>query len=305
MKQVKIPKTDINVSQICLGTMTFGSPVGQEDASKIIHQALDEGINFIDTANMYEGYNRVVGSAGGVAEEIIGKALKRKRDQVILATKVGMCVGKEPEDEGTSPEAIRKHLELSLRRLDTDVIDIYYLHSPDPKTPLIETLGELDLVIKQGKIRYYGISNYSAKQLKDLLTIADENKLPRPVICQPPLSLLKQEALTDLLPLCKEESIAVAPYQILQGGLLTGKYHRGTPLPKDSRKAKKNGWVWDLNDEIFDQLEEIEVQAEKEGLNMTQYAIRWVLSQPAVVSAILGVKRIEQLKEAILALATD
>ena len=301
----QIPKTELSVSKICLGTMTFGSPVGKNDAVKLTHKAIGLGINFIDTANMYEGYNRMPGSAGGVAEEIIGEALKGQRDKVVLATKVGMCVGEEPEDKGTSAKAIRKHLELSLKRLKTDVIDIYYLHTPDPETPLIETLGELDNVIKQGKIRYYGISNFSSEQLKELLNLADKNGLPRPVVCQPPLSLLKQDVLDDLLPLCKKEEIAVVPYQVLQGGLLTGKYHRGTPLPKGSRKDEKSGWMWDLTDEIFDQLERIEILSKKEGINMTQYAIRWVLSQPAVVSAILGVKRIEQLEEAILALKKE
>ena len=299
MKQSQIPKTDLNVSELCLGSMTFGSPVNKNDAIKLIHKAIEYGINFIDTANMYEGYNRELGSKGGVAEEIIGEALKGQRDRVILATKIGMCVGEKPEDKGTSAKAIRKHLELSLKRLKTDVIDIYYLHSPDPPTPLIETLGELDNVIKQGKIRYYGISNFSSEQLKKMLNLADNNNLPRPVVCQPPLSLLKQDALNGLLPLCEKEQIAVVPYQILQGGLLTGKYQKGTPLPKGSRKDEKSEWMWDLTDEIFDQLEKIRILSEEKGISMTQYAIRWVLSQPAVVSAILGVKRIEQLENAI------
>ncbi len=299
MEQAQIPKTDLNVSKLCLGTMTFGSPVSKNDAIEIIYKAIEDGINFIDTANMYEGYNRKPGSKGGVAEEIIGEALKGQRDKVVLATKVGMCVGEEPEDKGTGAKAIRKHLELSLKRLKTDVIDIYYLHSPDPSTPLIETLGELDNVIKQGKIRYYGISNFSSEQLKDLLNLADENNLPRPVVCQPPLSLLKQDALNDLLPLCEKEQIAVVPYQVLQGGLLTGKYQKGTPLPKGSRKDEKSEWMWDLTDEVFDRIEKIRILSENEGISMTQYAIRWVLSQPAVVSAILGVKRIEQLESAI------
>ncbi len=299
MKRNQIPKTELEVSEICLGTMTYGSPVSKNDAIKLTDQAIDMGINFIDTANMYEGYNRVPGSSGGVAEEILGEALQNKRDKIILATKVGMNVGDTPEDVGTSPEAIRKQLDLSLKRLKTDYIDIYYLHSPDPETPIISTLSELDSVIKQGKIRYYGVSNFSAQQLEELLTIADENMLPRPVICQPPLSLLKQDVIQDLLPLCEQENIAVAPYQIFQGGLLTGKYHKGMPLPKDSRKSEKSEWMWNLTDEIFDQLEEIEISAKNEGISMIQYAVRWVLSQSAVVSAIVGVKRIEQLEEII------
>ena len=301
MKTRKIPNTSLKVSQICLGTMTFGTPVAEADAIRMVHWALDHGINFIDSANIYEGYARVLGSPGGVAESIIGKALKGRRDQAVLATKVGMRVGEAPEDEGTSPAALRKHLELSLERLATDVIDLYYLHKPDPETPLVETLGALDQVIREGKVRYYGVSNYSARELSDLLTVADADGLPRPVICQPPLSLLKQDVLSDLLPLCEREHIAVTPYQILQSGLLTGKYRRGESLPEDSRKGEQSGWVWELTDALFDRLDEIEAQSRKAGLTMTQHAIRWVLAQPAVVAAIVGVKRTEQLEEAMAA----
>lgn len=299
MEKRGIPKTDLKVSVIGLGTMTFGTPVDEKEAINLVHYALEKGVNFIDTANMYEGYNRVVGSTGGVAEEILGKALSGNRDKVILATKVGMKVGDTPEDEGTSPAAILKHLDLSLKRLSTDYLDIYYLHKPDSATPLVETLKAVDRAIQSGKIRYYGLSNYSAEQTAELLRVADANSLPRPVLHQPPLSLLKQEALVDLLPLCEKERIGVAPYQVLQGGLLTGKYQRGMPLPKDSRKAEKDSWVWQLTGELFDRLEAIEKQASQAGFTMTKYAFRWVLQQPAVVSAILGVKRTGQIDTAI------
>lgn len=298
-----IPHTNLSVSPICLGTMLFGTPVGEAEAVQLVHRALDQGVNFIDTANIYEGYTRFIGSAGGVAEEILGKALAGRWDQVVLATKVGMKVGDAPEDEGTSPAAIRKHLERSLKRLGTDVVDLYYLHKPDPETPLADLLGALDQVIREGTVRYYGISNYSAGELGDLLSVADANGLSRPVVCQPPLSMLRQDALTDLLPLCEREQIGVVPYQVLQGGLLTGKYRRGEAPPKGSRKVEKDVWVWDLTDELFDRLEEIEAQAREAGLTMTQYAIRWVLEQPAVVSSIVGVKRIPQLDEAIAAVS--
>ncbi|MFH1009548.1 MAG: aldo/keto reductase [Candidatus Latescibacterota bacterium] len=297
-----LPHTDLEVSAISLGTMTFGTPVAEPEAIRIVHWALDHGINLIDTANMYEGYARHLGSAGGVAESILSKALRGRRDQAILATKVGMCVGEAPEDEGTSPAAIHKHLELSLRRLGTDVIDLYYLHKPDPDTPLPEILGALDRVIQAGKVRYYGVSNYSALQLRDLLAAADADGLPRPVLCQPPLSLLKQEALSDVLPLCEREEIAVSPYQALQSGLLTGKYRRDAPLPEHSRKAEQEGWVWELTDALFDRLDQIEADAREADLSMTQYAIRWVLSQRAVVTTIVGVKRSEQLEEVLAAL---
>lgn len=244
------------------------------------------------------------GSAGGAAEAILGKAIAGRRREVVLATKVGMKVGSAPDDQGTSRPAVRKHLELSLRRLRTDYIDIYYLHAPGPATPLAETLRALDEVIREGKIRHYGISNYSADQTVELLAVADENGLPRPVISQPPLSLLKQDVLSDLLPLCEREGIGVAPYQVLQGGLLTGKYRRDRTLPPDSRKVEKPGWMWDLDDELFDRLEAVESQARQAGLEMTQYAIRWALAQPAVAAVVIGAKHPEQLDD-ILSSVTD
>ena len=299
MKRNMIPKTELEVSEICLGTMTFGTPVGEPEAIKLIHYAIEQGINFIDTANMYEGYARYAGSSGGVAEEIIGKALRGKRDDVVLATKLGMKVGDAREDEGTSSAAIAKHLDKSLARLATDRIDIYYLHKPDTDTPVVETLSALSDAITAGKILHYAVSNFSAAQLAELLNAADANSLPRPVMCQPPLSILKQDALSDTIPLCAKESVAVCPYQILQGGLLTGKYKRGMEVPPNSRKAEQGNWVWELDDELFDKLEEVERAADSAGLTMTQYAIRWTLEQPAVVSAIVGVKNSKQIDDAV------
>jgi 1-deoxyxylulose-5-phosphate synthase len=299
MKQNQIPNTDLKVSEISLGTMTFGTPVSESNAISLTNYAIDNGINFIDTANMYEGYARSAGSSGGVAEEILGKALKGKRKQVVLATKLGMKVGDAQEDEGTSASAIKKHLELSLKRLNTDYIDLYYLHKPDLESVLESTLAELRNAISEGKIRHYGISNYSADQLKELLQVSDKNNLPRPVICQPPLSLLKQDILTDLIPLCVKEKIAICPYQILQGGLLTGKYRRGIKLPAGSRKSEQSNWVWELSDDLFEKLEEITLHARNKNVTMTQYAIQWILQQTGIVSAIVGVKNRKQIDMAV------
>ncbi|MCQ6557640.1 aldo/keto reductase [Paenibacillus mendelii] len=301
MNMRKVPGTGLSVSEICLGTMTFGTPVEEKEAIRLIHYALEKGINHIDTANMYEGYSRVAGSGGGVAEEIIGKALAGRRSDAIVATKVGMKVGLAAEDEFTSPAAIRKQLDISLSRLATDYIDIYYLHKPDPATPLEEIVTEIHHAIRAGKIRHYAVSNYDAAALEKLLHAADACGAPRPVMCQPPMSLLKQDALQDLLPLCSKEDIAVAPYQILQGGLLSGKYKRGMPLPAGSRKEEKPDWLWQLDDALFTKLEAIEANASLKGLTMTQFAIRWILEQPAVVSAIVGVKNERQIDEAVLA----
>ena len=301
MNKRQIPNTDLRVSVACLGTMTFGAPVGQTDAIKLTRWAIDHGINFIDTANMYEGYTRYLGSAGGVAEGFLGKALRRRREEVVLATKVGMKVGDGPEDEYTSPAAIRKHLDLSLKRLSTDFVDIYYLHKPDPNTPLGETLSALNEAINSGKTRHYGVSNYSADQLAELLKVADDNDLPRPIIHQPPYSLLERGVEKDLLPLCEKEGIGVAPYRILQSGLLTGKYRRGRQPPPNSRKAEKEEWMWNLTDELYDRLEKIEASAKAKGRTVIQHALVSVLENPAVVSVVIGVRSIDQLESLIAA----
>jgi len=241
------------------------------------------------------------GSAGGVAETILGKALGGRREDVVLATKVGMKVGPQPEDEYASPAAICKQLDKSLARLQSDYVDIYYLHRPDPHTPLSDILGSLAEVIESGKIRHYGLSNYSANQLSKLLQVADANGLPRPVILQPPYSLLNRDMEKDILPLCEKEGIAVAPYQVLQGGLLSGKYHRGQPLPADSRKAEASGWVAELTDELFDRIEQLENEARSKGRTLLEHAIASVLKTPAILSAVLGVKRIDQLETMVRA----
>ena len=296
----RIPKTEISVSPVTLGTMTFGSPVAFDDAVKLTRYAIGRGINHIDTANMYEGYNRYACSAGGVAEEIVGNAIKgMSRGSVIVSTKVGMKVGDAPEDEGTSAAAISKQLDASLKRMKTDYIDLYYLHRFDANAPALEILTAMQKAVHAGKIRYYGVSNYSAEQLKALLRAADEQHLPRPVVCQPPLSMLKQDALGELIPLCAAEDIAVIPYQIYQGGLLTGKYKRGMEPPKGSRAEEKPAWLAAPDDGLYDKLEAIEASAQALGISMSAYALRWTLEQPTVVSAIVGVKSERQVDDAI------
>ena len=308
MQKNPIPKTDLQVSPICLGTMTFGTPVAQAEAIALTHWALDHGVNFIDTANMYEGYARTMGSPGGVAEEILGHALKGRREQAILATKVGMTVGPDPEDQGTSPAAIAKQLDRSLARLACEYVDIYYLHRADDTFPLVDILAAMSQAIDAGKVRYYGISNYSAVQTAELLRVADENHLARPVIHQPGYSLLNRGVEDDLLPLCLKEQIAVAPYQVLQGGLLTGKYRPNQRPPAESRQAQKPGWGGMpevIAPETFAQLQIIDSEARAQGRSLLAHTIKTTLALPSVVSLILGVKRAEQLAELINAVQID
>ncbi|MFZ5822269.1 MAG: aldo/keto reductase [Chloroflexota bacterium] len=297
-----IPRTELRVSSLCLGTMTFGTPVAEADAIRLTHQALDLGVNFLDTANMYEGYNRFIGSPGGVAEEILGKALKGKRERVVLATKVGMKIGPANDDQGLSRAHILREIDRSLARLDTDYVDLYYMHKPDPSTPLAESIRTFDGLAASGKIRHWGISNFPAAQIADLLKLCDENGWRRPVALQPAYSLLKRDIEADTLPLCQKEQIAVLPYQVLQGGLLTGKYQRGEEAPANSRQREKPEWTLPLNDETFTRLETIEAEARQRGRTLLQHALTGLLEQPSVVSLVMGVKRIDQLEVLIKAI---
>ena len=289
------------VSPICLGTMTFGEPVEEAEAIKLVHGAIDLGINFVDTANVYEGYRRVLGSAGGVAEEIVGKALKDRRHKVVLATKVGGPMGHGPQDRGLSASHILREVDHSLRRLETDYIDLYIMHWPDKNTPLETTFAALDKPVRQGKVRYIGASNYNASQLCEMLWLADQHGWPTVVSSQIPFSLLRREFQNDL-EFCERHSIGVTPYQSLQGGLLTGKYRRGEQPPDDSRAAEKPQWVWDFDDELFDRLEGMEALAREVEIPPAQYALAWTLTQPAMSSLVVGVKRMEQIEDAVASL---
>ena len=288
------------VSPVCLGTMTFGTPVAEADAVKLVHGAIDRGINFVDTANVYEGYARYLGSSGGVAEEIVGKAIVDRRDSVVVATKVCAPVGPGPQDRGLSASHILRELDNSLRRLQTDYIDLYILHWPDKHTPLETTFAALDIAVQQGKVRYVGASNHNAAQLCEMLWIADRTGGPRIVSSQIPYSLLRREFHHDLA-FCERHSIGVTPYQPLQGGLLTGKYRRGQTAPEDSRQAEKPEWMWEQTDELFDKLEGFEALAAEAGVPAAQYALAWTLQQPAMSSLVVGVKRMEQVEDMVAA----
>jgi aryl-alcohol dehydrogenase-like predicted oxidoreductase len=303
MESRTIPNTPLEVSPLCLGTMTFGTPVGEKDAVHIVHWALDHGVNFIDTANMYEGYTRFLGSAGGVAEEYLGKALADRRERAVLATKVGHPIGPEPDDMGLSRGHITRECDRSLARLATDCIDIYYMHSPYPDTPIEESIATFMDLIEAGKIRHWGISNFDTGQTRQVLEVCAANGWQRPVVHQPPYSLLKRDAEAALLPLCAQEDIGVVPYQVLQGGLLTGKYQVPPAPPADSRAAEKPEWVPLLQDEeVQKELGRLSAQATDQGLSLFDYVIRTTVNTPGITSIIIGVKNAGQLEEAIRAL---
>jgi aryl-alcohol dehydrogenase-like predicted oxidoreductase len=284
--------------------MTFGRPVGEKDSINLVHKAIDLGINFIDTANVYEGYDRVLVSAGGVAESILGKALKGRRAEVVVATKVGSPLGSGPQEVGLTATHIHRELDASLRRLQTDYIDLYIIHWPDISTPLETTLSAMDVAVKQGKVRCFGTSNHWAADLCKLLWLADKYGWPRAVSSQIPYSLLRREYQNDL-EFCARHDIGVTPYQSLQGGLLTGKYRRGESPPADSRAAQKPAWIWEPDEAIFHKLEATEALSRELGVPMAQYALAWTLTQPAMASLVVGVTSEAQVADAVAAADVD
>lgn len=299
--RVLLGTSDLQVSRVCLGTMTFGSPVAFDDAVGLVRHAEAAGVNFVDTANMYEGYARVAGSAGGVAEEIVGAAIAGARDRYVVATKLGMRVGPEPEDEFTSPAAIRVQLDRSLRRLGTDYIDVYYLHKPDPSTPDEEIVAALDRELRAGRIRSWAVSNFALADLSAIVDAADAAGVARPVACQPRINLLDTAPLEDLVPYCRERSISVVPYQVLAGGLLTGKYRRGEAPPAGTRAAEKPDWVAEIDEGTQSRLDVIAADAERAGMPMAAYALRRLSEEPGITSVLIGATRATQIDDAVAA----
>ena len=186
MRYRTVPATDIEVSCLCLGTMTFGTPVGKDEAGRIVHWALDHGVNFIDTADMYEGYTRFMGSPGGKSEEFLGEALQGRRKDAVVTTKAGNSVGPDPGDTGLGRVHLTRQIDASLQRLRTDYVDFYLLHRPDPETLLETSIEVMAGLVKAGKVRQWGFSNYEADQVREMMRICEDNSYPKPVISQPP-----------------------------------------------------------------------------------------------------------------------
>ena len=293
MKYRKLGKTGLKVSEICLGTMTFGNQIDEAESIKLIRWTIDAGINFIDTADMY---------VDGRTEEIVGKALKEVRQSVVLATKVGVWQsGPDVNDIGLSRKHIMDAIEGSLRRLGTDYIDIYYTHMPDNTTPIEETLRALDDLIRQGKVRYIGCSNYLAWQLCKALWVSDNKNLGRFDCIQPPYNLITRGIEDELLSLCTSEGVGVCVYNPMAGGLLSGKHDPNRPPPEDTRFGNKRqgksytGRYWlPGNFEAVARFKEI---AEKHGRSMPRFSLAWVLNNPAITSIICGANSIKQLEE--------
>lgn len=303
MQQRSIPNTNLNVSVVCLGTMTFGTPVDQAGATWITHWCLDNGINFIDTADMYEGYTRSLGSPGGKSEALLGTALAGRREQAIVTTKVGNPIGDETyRGAGLGPDHIRHQIDASLQRLQTDYVDIYEMHRDDPDTPLAESVEAMVGLIEKGKVRHWGFSNFEPSDVHNMIAICDANRWPRPVVAQPLLSWLDRELEDGYIPACIEYDIAITPYRALKSGLLTGKYKRGQAAPKGSR-ADESSWLDDPGSEVWDEIERFEGEAQAASLDPVQYAVKWLLDRPGVTSVIAGCKRPDQLQPFVDAFA--
>ena len=296
MQQRRIPNTDLDVSVVCLGTMTFGTPVDQQGVDGIIDWCLDNGLNFIDTADMYEGYTRFLGSPGGKSEALIGNALVGRRDKAVITTKVGNPIGDDTySGTGLGRDHVLHQIDASLERLRTDYVDIYEMHRDDPDTPLEESISVMVELIEAGKVRHWGFSNFEPDDIHRMIALCDGNGWPRPVIAQPQLSWLVRDSEEEYIPACIEYDIAVTPYRTLQAGLLTGKYKRGQEAPAGSR-GDESSWLDDPDDELWDRIEQFEREAVGASLTPTQYAVKWLLDRPGVTSVIVGCKRPDQLE---------
>lgn len=283
MEYRKVGRTGLKVSPVCLGTMTFGDQVCEADSIAMTHAAIDAGVNFIDTANMY---------AKGRSEEIVGKALKGRRDEVVLATKVGIDTSPRPNEHGLSRKHIMRAVEDSLRRLDTDYIDLYYIHRPDYDTPIEETLRTLDDLVRYGKVRYLGCSNLRAFQISKALWTSDVRNLERFECLQTPYNILTRDIEYEVLPLCAAEGLGVCTYNPLAGGLLTGKHDPtrpptpGTRFANDAQGKQYTDRYWNASN--FEAVEAFRALAAKHGRDMAQMALAFVLANPAVTSVIIG-----------------
>ena len=297
MQYTTLGRTGLTVSKLCLGTMTFGWSADEATSHNIMSRAIELGCNFFDTADVYSRWAE--GNDGGVSEQIIGNWLAAghvRRDSLVLATKVRGQMGDGPNDQGLSRVHIMTAVENSLRRLQTEYIDLYQVHWPDEETPLDETLSALTDLVRAGKVRYIGCSNYPAWLLTKSLWVSDVRNLVRFDSLQPHYSLVhRAEFERELQPLCLDQGIGVIPYSPLAGGFLTGKYRRDTPLP-DSKRAEGVRSRY-MNEQGFTAVDRLEAIGKAHKATIAQMAIAWVLANTAVTSAIIGANSIEQLED--------
>ena len=302
MRYTRLGRTGLSVSRLCLGTMTFGLQCDEATSRSILDAAFESGITFVDTADVYPLGGDV--ATVGRTEEIVGRWLKDRRDDVILATKCAAPMSRNRWDQGGSRKHIVRAVEASLRRLGTDYIDLYQLHFDDPATPLDETLGAFDQLVKAGKVLYAGCSNYPAYRLARALGRSEALGVARYDCVQPRYNLLFRSFERDLFPLCVEEGVGCIPYNPLAGGFLTGKHHRGDPtagtrftLGTAADRYQDRYW----HDRMFDTVGGLAELAAEADMSLATLAVAWCLHQPAITAPIVGASRPEQLADAVAA----
>lgn len=295
MDTVNLGRAGVKVSRLCLGTMMFGGATAEDESIRIMHRALDLGINFFDTANMYNA---------GQSEVVVGKAIRDRRDQVVLATKARQMMGDGPNDYGLSRLHLIRACESSLKRLGTDYVDVLYLHAPDYTTPIEETLSALDSLVGRGLVRYAACSNYYAYQITHMLGIADRRGYEPMTCVQPLYNLVNREIEVELLPCCEDHGLGVVVYSPLARGVLTGKYQPGAPPPEGSRGARGDRRIQqtELREESYEVAQALAPLAERHGCSVSQYALAWVLANRNITSAIIGPRTMEQFDSSLPAL---
>ncbi len=281
MRHRNLGRSGLRVSPLCLGTMNFGGPTDEPTAARIVARARDAGINFIDTADAY---------TGGRSEEIVGRAVAADRDAWIVATKLANKGADDPNGQGTSRQWIMRAVERSLRRLATDHIDIYYLHKEDHATPLAETVRAVADLVRAGKIRYFGVSNYRAWRVAEICRLCDDAGIDRPVVSQPYYHALNRTPETEHFPACDAFGLGVVSYSPLGRGILTGKYDPDAPPPADTRAARGDKRIGqtEMDPHSLRLAREIADHAEATGRTPTAFAVQWVLANRFVTGIIAG-----------------
>jgi aryl-alcohol dehydrogenase (NADP+) len=303
MEHARLGRTGLQVSRLCLGTMTFGLQCDEETAVAILDRAAEGGIDFLDTSDAYPLGGDL--STRGVTEEIVGRWLHGKRDRFIVATKCFAPTGPAPFDGGNSRKHILAAVDASLRRLQTDYIDLYQLHGYDQATPIDETLGALDDLLRQGKVRYTGCSNFLTYQLVRAIGRSETLRLARFDSVQPRYNLLFRQIEREMLPFCREDGVGVIPYNPIAGGLLSGKHSRSAPPPEGSRftlgTAASNYQDRYWHDREFDTVDALRELAGQAGVSLVTLSVAWVLANEAVTAPIIGASRPGQLDASVAA----
>jgi aryl-alcohol dehydrogenase-like predicted oxidoreductase len=301
MEYVKLGSTDLNISRLCLGTMQFGWSIGEAQTQGVLSASFGAGINFFDTADVYS--NWLEGNPGGVSETYLGNWIKKAkipRDKIVIATKVRGKMGDGPDDQGLGRSHIMQAVEASLMRLQTDYIDLYQAHSPDENTPIEETLRAFNELLRQGKVRYIGASNYKAWELMQALWTADKYNLSGYICLQPKYNLIQRaEFEAELRDVCKTYGLGVIPYSPLRGGFLTGKYIKGKPMPDSKRAGSTRRFMSEKNLALLQKMADI---GKRHTATIAQVALAWLLADSVVTSPIIGATSEVQMQENLGAL---